>query len=767
MPCNQNDYGAFFYYHFFIMKSILIILFTFLSISTFGQINFSKSSLMTPIQYTDFNATDIGDVNNDGKNDLVVISSASNDTTYKNCVLVFIQKTDGTLIEAFRLKFPHFYSVNRIIQVIDMNNDKRNDILIGYGTNFGIWYQQVDGTFDSLKLVSIGSNAIYAMKAGDLNNDGLMDVAVSRSGTSSMFIFTQTTQGLFSSKTVYMPTYAGQIEIGDVNGDQLNDVVSIMGNAAPFSSLQITYQTPTNGLADTALVYSYMIPKWSFPNLSGISIADMDNDGRNDIIGTKSGNIPYGNVLVFYQDSNGKIGNRTTLLPSYDLATPVKTADFNCDGRMDILVGNNAWSKISCYEQKTDGLFSDYKLFPNNYYCNPYSIATGDLNSDGKKDVVSVGQNAEIVLFTNISKPTVFYRIDTTVVNIKMVNDTLLRVNIERTVLPDSSGKACKTNREWQKKITIRTEITNIQADSLFLRYAELCGSAYKDTIAKKFSLQSSRIISIDTTSTLVNTDFIRTDATDGTVPAEYISGNIYLYANICWTLNVDQDWLTVDTTNGNGFYKLFVTIQENKSFLPRTAHFTFSGDGVPDVVLTIVQEGIKPFIDVAFNTLTFKNDGKDSIQLNVFSNISWKIISEESWLHLNKKAGKLNDSIVMTAEPNLTETERFANFSIVGDSSTVHYIQVSQSPATNLFITKDIGLVIYSKPESKVLQFRVDSKWIGSDIEICSLDGRVVLRSRLIAQSTNLDINRLTKGHYIIRISSSEGSLMRKFLIE
>ncbi len=749
------------------MKSTIIILFTFLTFSAFGQINFLKTSLMTPIQYTELNATDIGDVNNDGKNDLVVISSSSDDTTYKSCVLVFIQKADGTINAPFRLKYPYIYSGKRIIQVIDMNNDKRNDILIGYGTNFGIWYQQVDGTFNSLKSVSIGNNAIYAMKAGDLNNDGIMDVAVSRSGASNMIIYTQTAQGLFSSKTVYMPTYAGQIEIGDVNGDHLNDVVSIVGNAGPYSSLQLTYQTPTNGLADTALVYSYMIPSWSFSNFSGISIADMDNDGRNDIVGTKSGNRPYGNVVVFYQDNDGKIGNRKTLLPAYDLATPVKTADFNCDGRMDLLVGNNAWAQISCYQQKTDGLFTDYKLFPNNFYCNPYSIATGDLNSDGKTDVVSVGQNAEIVLHTNISKPTSFYRIDTTLANVKLVKDTLLRVNIEKTVLPDSSGEACKTNREWQKKITIRTEITNMQADSLFLRYAELCGSAYKDTITKKFGLQSSRIISIDTTSTLVNTDFIRTDATEGTVPAEYISGNIYLYSNICWNLNVDQDWLAVDTTNGNGFYILFVTIQENKSFLPRTAHLTFTGYGVPDVVLTIVQKGIKPFIDVAFNTLTFKNDGKDSIQLNVFSNISWKIISEESWLHLNKKMGNLNDSIIMTAEPNLTETERFANFSIVGDSSTVHYIQVSQSPATNLFITKDIGLVIYSKPESKILQFRVDSKWIGSDIEICSLDGRVVLRSDLISPSTNLDINRFTKGHYIIRISSSEGSLMRKFQVK
>jgi len=69
--------------------------------------------------------------------------------------------------------------------------------------------------------------------------------------------------------------------------------------------------------------------------------------------------------------------------------TSVATGDFNKDGRMDLVVGNNLGTPtVSVLVGNADGTFSTAVNYPVN--SNPIGVAVGDFNKDGKLDIVAI-----------------------------------------------------------------------------------------------------------------------------------------------------------------------------------------------------------------------------------------------------------------------------------------------------------------------------------------------------------------------------------------
>src|SRR5215471_7570074 len=130
------------------------------------------------------------------------------------------------------------------------------------------------------------------------------------------------------------------------------------------------------------------------------AIADLNGDGRPDLVMASSGeevdDVSFGFVSVMLGTGNGTFG------PLADLACGIGTryvavADLNGDGRPDLAVASG-YRTVSVLLGNGDGTFApstDYDLGTTEYYFPyPVFIAIGDLNADGRPDLVIANSNS-------------------------------------------------------------------------------------------------------------------------------------------------------------------------------------------------------------------------------------------------------------------------------------------------------------------------------------------------------------------------------------
>ena len=67
--------------------------------------------------------------------------------------------------------------------------------------------------------------------------------------------------------------------------------------------------------------------------------------------------------------------------------------------------------------------------------------------------------------------------------------------------------------------------------------------------------------------------------------------------SNINWTLTCDQPWLTLESAIDSGNATITATATENYSSLSRTATITVAGNGVPDKIINVTQNGAAPVV--------------------------------------------------------------------------------------------------------------------------------------------------------------------------
>ena len=166
----------------------------------------------------------IGDINNDGMNDIII--GTTNGINYENDlkIFVFYQNNQGGLHPPINYSYSTLYPGICSMTIADVNNDKLNDVIIGYNEKIGIFFQNSAGLLDPIQSIYSGAG-VDGTKCGDLNNDGLLDIVVSHSKEDFIRVFYQSFTG-FSSITYKKPiSEYNDIDVGDHNGDGLDDVL--------------------------------------------------------------------------------------------------------------------------------------------------------------------------------------------------------------------------------------------------------------------------------------------------------------------------------------------------------------------------------------------------------------------------------------------------------------------------------------------------------------------------------------------------------------
>jgi hypothetical protein len=350
-------------------------------------------------------AVAIGDVNGDGRNDVVMTTSFYFDDENDYKLFVFLQDKEG------KLNTPVKYDAGdgNSVDIGDLNNDGRNDVVVTASDGIGVFLQNNLGNLAPMIFCN-ATNDPDKIRIEGLNLDKLMDVvSIGWGGQINGYdvnVFLQNVNGSLNHPNIYTVHHEGRmdLEVGDINQDGLTDII-VMGTQPDTSNaFGVLYQNET-GSFDPAVYYDQ--EEWALAwRLWGIAIGDVNGDTLKDVVVTYGGNQPNSFIGVYLQNAGGTLDN-PICYESYDIPEPVVIGDVSGDQRQDVIVAHGGWNALGVYVQDQRGLLIDEELYyiPYASHYNSHGLAIGDINSDWKNDVVIADYNNGLVVLYGTQSP--------------------------------------------------------------------------------------------------------------------------------------------------------------------------------------------------------------------------------------------------------------------------------------------------------------------------------------------------------------------------
>ncbi|MBX7144932.1 MAG: VCBS repeat-containing protein [Oligoflexia bacterium] len=317
----------------------------------------------------------IADFNQDGYQDVATANREG------RSVSIFAGNGDGSLTDIGEISIP---GGGTSLASGDMNIDGIPDLVVSSchehcdGSDILILTGQGDGQFFVTSQSTLAGVA-YNVAIADFNSDGLPDVAASDYPNDRLYVLTQQTPGVFSVTELPCADKPIALQAADINNDGRVDLLS-SNHGAGSSSLYLSVETGFENRVD--------IPTGSLPY--AIKLADMNNDQILDLLVAHSSEPAHISIFRGQGDGNFELAYK---IPVDDRLVYIDSADFNSDGLNDIIVTRNKRSYASVYLNKGDFDFIRHGI-PIQAHNNVYSLAVGDLDSDGLPDLVTVDYEA-------------------------------------------------------------------------------------------------------------------------------------------------------------------------------------------------------------------------------------------------------------------------------------------------------------------------------------------------------------------------------------
>ena len=349
-------------------------------------------------------AVAIGDVTGDGLADVVVTTGYDN-TALDFHLFVFAGLADGTLASPVTYPTAGSYPDRpETVDIGDVNGDGRPDVVVGLsGLGIQLFAQAADGTLATP--VFVPSADSHKIAIGVFDKSGRPQVAGIGWGTDTVTIFSDTGAGLTVAAT-YPVLHDGydDLEVADVTGDGRTDIVVMSGQGfAPNVSVLPALENGTFGPAA-----EYEVDAEGHELTSGIDIGEVTGDGRPDVVATYGGNRPNARLGILAQSAAGTLEAPAIPYGSYDLPGAVEVADVDLDGWAEAVVVHEGWLRIGVYRGQVGGLFVGEDLYPVPYSNggNPHGLAVGDVTADGWPDIVVADDLHGLIILPNLGPAT-------------------------------------------------------------------------------------------------------------------------------------------------------------------------------------------------------------------------------------------------------------------------------------------------------------------------------------------------------------------------
>ena len=351
---------------------------SFTALSSNVTANFSAKRLGFGTGNLDPLGIDRGDLNGDGKLDVVVA------TTTGSNIHVLLGNGDGTL--QTQVAYPADANPADVV-IADFDGDGKADVASAniFGSNVSIFVGNGDGTLKTRVNYPVGSQPSN-LSVSDFNNDGKIDLATLGS-PNTLSILLGNGNGTFQpaiNRTI--ATAVASVLPGDLNGDGKADLVLL---GFPGSVLVLVGRG--DGTFDNPVTYT------AANEVVKATLADLNSDGKLDV--AVASRLPDKiTILPGRGDGTFQTG-MTTSFPT----TPADliSQDFDRDGKLDLVVAARAGG-VGFLSGKGDGTFSPEVFYPAGPLSG--SLVAGDFNNDTKLDFALTSQgNSEVCVLLNSS----------------------------------------------------------------------------------------------------------------------------------------------------------------------------------------------------------------------------------------------------------------------------------------------------------------------------------------------------------------------------
>ena len=301
------------------------------------------------------NGIDIADYNKDGNLD-ILISAASTD----DAPIIF----DGPDFVTYHKLGAAPPSVPYPVKWVDFDKDGDLDVVAGTSTGKVLYYENNNGVYSPLRVLSDTENYIGGFDVTDLDKDGLNDI-------------------------VYADWNARHIEaLYSINTEEYNISLDVAnnGNKDMVKSRELSYGLPTSIGGGNSI-------------MKGLVAHDMNLDYKKDLVAaSRDGN-------VYYYEANGNGFNAPENLgglpdfgycdyPTTCEMRDVAVADLNHDAYPDIVaVGRNGTQDYLLEYLGNSSGFDAPTILGNN---GSRSVETADINQDGFSDIITGDENGKV-----------------------------------------------------------------------------------------------------------------------------------------------------------------------------------------------------------------------------------------------------------------------------------------------------------------------------------------------------------------------------------
>ncbi len=344
-------------------------------------------------------AVDVGDVTGDGLDDVVLTTNFDFDAASDFRLWVFAQTSSGDLAAPVSYATAGGYG-NWLDSagIGDLDGDGLADVALGVnGIGVQVFPQLVSG--------GLGAPVMYPtsdgrqVQLGHLTDDTRLDVAAVGWGSYTVSVLLNDGAGGLLPPVEYAARHDGydDLEVGDVTGDARDDLV-VMSGQGLSPNLSVLAQLPGGGFGAAS---EYSVEENELTH--GIALGDVTGDGRTDVVASNGGNRPNSHLAVFPQTVSGTLAPPISYA-SYDIPEPVEVADFDLDGREDVVTVHGGWNRAGLYRQQSDGGLAVEELYSIPYasHYEPHGLAVGDLSGDGSPDIALADYNNGLVVLRNV-----------------------------------------------------------------------------------------------------------------------------------------------------------------------------------------------------------------------------------------------------------------------------------------------------------------------------------------------------------------------------